>query len=104
MGSMSTEFRTTTTDEMAFVRFCRASDSGHRTSFEFGTMTNFENVLTACDRGETFRGDQPGLDSDPEFDRAGFEQAMVDGRVTFGEFGVTVELGSGDAARFSLEQ
>jgi len=102
--SMSTEFRTTTTDEMAFVRFCRSNESGTaRTSFEFGTVTNFERVCAGCDAGETFFGDQGPLDSDPEFTRAGFEAALVDDRVTFGTFPFTVEVGSGDAFRMTEE-
>lgn len=100
---MSTEFRTTTTEEVAFVRFGRTAPSGESTSFEFGSVSNFEACCAAADAGETFFGDQGPLDSDPEFTRAGFEAMAASGRATFGEFPFTLELGSGDAVRLFTE-
>lgn len=100
---MSTEFRTVTTDQLAFVRFGKTAPDGERTSFEFGSVSNFEACCTAADRGETFVGDQGPLDSDPEFTRAGFEAMVASGRATFGVFPATVALGSGDAVTFTQE-
>lgn len=107
---MSTTFTSDTTEETAFVRWCGRRDAdGGVTCFEFGTVSNFEAVMAACDAGETFSGDDgsrgPGQFRvpDPEFTRAGFEQAVVEDRVSFGEFCFTVEVGSGDMFRFTVE-
>lgn len=100
---MSTEFVTDTTEEVAFVRFCRTAPTGERTSFEFGTVSNFEACCTAADNGETFHPEGSPMDTDPEFTRAGFEAMVVSGRATFGEFPVTVEVGSGAMFRFGVE-
>jgi hypothetical protein len=101
---MSTEFRTRSTDELAFVRFCKTAPDGETTSFEFGTVSNFEAVCQAADAGDTFDGDQGPLDSDPEFTRASFEAMVASGRATFGVFCATVALGSGDFFQFTVER
>lgn len=78
---MSTEFVSTTTDEMAFVRFCRTSPDGFRTSFEFGTVSNFEACCQAADHGETFTPMGQTLPCDPTFTRAGLEAMVATGLV-----------------------
>lgn len=99
---MATDFTTTSTDEVAFVRFFGGPDRG--ACFEFGTVTNFEAVCRAADQGEQFVPCGAPMDTDPEFTRAGLERAVVEGRVTFGEFPVTVEAFSDAAFRFTTEQ
>jgi hypothetical protein len=103
---MSTEFRTATTDELAFVRFCgrRAGQEidGFRTCFEFGTQTNFRNVVRAVQQGETFIPDQSSLAGDP-VTVEDFLCMFSNGRATFGQFPVTVEVGSGEMFRFTVE-
>lgn len=100
---MSTEFRTSTTDELAFVRFFGGTDRG--ACFEFGSVSNWERVREAAANGETFVPEfgQGSLDSDPEFTPEGFDEVVRSGRATFGEFPVTVALGSGDAFNFTTE-
>lgn len=100
---MSTEFVSDTTEELAFVRFARRGENGTGPSFEFGTMSNFEDVCRAFDQGETFSPLGSDLPGDPT-NRAELEAALLDDRVTFGVFPVTVEVGSGDMFRFSVER
>lgn len=115
---MSTEFVSTTTNELAFVRWCHTSPDGHRTSFEFGTISNFEaccdeaiiaegyNRLAEALMLPTVPAFEPlggSLDSDPEFTKAGIEAMVASGRATFGEFPITVAVGSGDMFRFTFE-
>lgn len=99
---MSTEFTARSTGEMAFVRFCRTAPSGERTSFEFGTVTNWEAVVQAARAGETFvpEAGQGSMDTDP-VTAEDFEAMAASGRATFGEFPVTV--GSGEMFRFGVE-
>lgn len=101
---MSTEFVSTTTEEVGFVRFCRTSPCGAGTSFEFGTMTNFEHVVRALRSGDAFvpvgGSDMPG---DP-VTADDVERMVATGRATFGEFPVTVEVGSGEMFRFGVEE
>jgi hypothetical protein len=101
---MSTEFVSTTTEEVGFVRFCRTSPCGARTSFEFGTVSNFEAVVAAMRGGDRFVpwGSGP-LEGDP-VTAEDVEAMVASGRATFGEFPVTVEVGSGEMFRFSVEQ
>jgi hypothetical protein len=95
---MSTEFRTTSTDEMAFARWFAGSDRG--AAFEFGSMTNFERCCSAADAGDTFTGDDGSRQA---FTRQDFEAMAADGRATFGEFCCTFEMGSGDFMTFFEE-
>ncbi len=99
---MSTEFVSETTNEVAFLRFFGGPDRG--ACFDFGSMTNFERVLTALDSGERFRPVGGSLDTDPSQTRQGFEQLVRDGRATFGEMSFTLELGSGDFVRLFEEE
>lgn len=101
---MSTEFVATYTQELAFVRYCRTSPDGHRTSFEFGTISNFEACCQATDHGEFFTPVGTPLPCDPTFTRAGLESMVASGRATFGEFPVTVAVGSGEMFRFTQEE
>lgn len=100
---MSTEFRSTATDEFAFLRWSGNADTGPGTAFEFGTMTNFETVAAAMRAGEQFEplGGAP-LDGDP-LTASDLEALVVAGRVTFGVMPVTVDVGSGELFRFTVE-
>lgn len=96
---MSTEFTETVSGETFFVRFYGGPARG--SVFEFGTMTNFENVCRMFDNGfefESVYGDSPFGS------RQDVEDAVVAGRVTFGEFPVTVAVGSGEMFRFGVEE
>jgi len=97
---MSTEFFSSVTGELAFVRW--AGRSLGATAFEFGTVTNWETVVRAARAGETFEPLGMGLAGDP-VTAAEFEALVVSGRASFGEFPVTVELGTGEMFRFSVE-
>jgi len=97
---MSTEFASTATDSLAFVRFFGGTDRG--TCFEFGTVSQFERVTAAMRAGETFAPLGGDLAGDPT-DAGSLEALLVAGRVTFGEFGVTVEAGSGEMFDFTVE-
>lgn len=102
---MSTEFTASSTGEMAFVRYCRTAPCGARTSFEFGTVTNWEAVVAAARAGETFHpetGDWGSMDTDP-VTAEDFEAMAASGRATFGVFPVTVAVGSGEMFRFAVE-
>lgn len=101
---MSTEFVSRSTGEVGFVRFGRTAPTGERTSFEFGTMTNFEFVVGMLRAGDRFDplGGSP-MESDPETVED-VERMVASGRATFGEFPVTVEVGSGDMFRFGVEE
>lgn len=95
---MATEFRTTSTDELALVRFFGGTTRGM--CFELGTVTNFENVTRALRTGEQLmsnQGERLNLTAES------LEQLCADDRVTFGEMDVTVELGSGDMLRMTEE-
>lgn len=100
---MSTEFVSTLTGDVGFVRFGRTAPDGSRTSFEFGTVSNWELVRSWVAAGDTF---EP-LGSTEELDFSSvdtLDELVASGRATFGEFPVTVEVGSGDAFRFGVEQ
>lgn len=101
---MSTEFTSRSTGETAFVRFCRTAPTGERTSFEFGTVTNWEAVVAAVEAGEVFVPEpgQGSMDSDP-VTAEDFEAMVASGRATFGVFPVTVAVGSGEVFRFTVE-
>lgn len=101
---MSSEFRNSHTGEFAFLRWGKTAPGGEPTSFEFGTITNFENVLAAIERGETFETLGNGLESDPELTVESFKEMAASGRATFGEMPVTVEVGSGELYRFTVEE
>ncbi len=67
-------------------------------------MTNWENVLDWVRSGDQFDPvDGSALTGDP-VTTTDFEQLVVSERASFGEFPVTVELGSGEMAQFTLEQ
>lgn len=98
---MSTEFQSRSTSELGFVRWAGGRGT---TRFEFGTVTNWETVLDWVRSGDQF--DPLGgcvLSGDP-VTAEDFEQLVVSGRASFGEFPVVVELGSGEMTRFSLEE
>jgi hypothetical protein len=88
-------------DETEFVRFSGGRRRG--VLFEFGTVSNFERVLRLMRRGERFVSLGMSMDVDPK-SADDLERLMVDGRVTFGDFPVTVEVGSGEMFRFSVEE
>lgn len=99
---MSTEFVSTTTDELGFVRWF--GGQGRGLCYEFGTVTNWETVASWVRAGDTFRplggfecNEDPVTASD-------FEALIVSGRATFGEFCVTIEVGSGELARFTVDE
>lgn len=96
---MSTEFVSRATGDLGFVRW--AGKSGCR--YEFGTVSNWENVVSWVRSGDCFRPvGGVWLDGDPE-SVDDFELLVASGRASFGSFPVTVELGSGEMARFTLE-
>lgn len=99
---MSTEFLSSTTGDLGFVRWFAGRDRG--ACFEFGTVTNWETVVAWVRAGDRF--DPLGgftMDGDP-VTAEDFEELVVSGRATFGEFSVTVEVGSGEMARFTLDE
>lgn len=101
---MSTEFVSQMTGEMGFVRWSRHNEDGSRTAFEFGTVTNFERVTSMMRMGDVFvpQG-ASSLEGDPT-SVEDVERMVATGRATFGEFCVTVEVGSGDMMRFTQEE
>lgn len=106
---MSTEFTSTTTEQVGFVRFAGSVEGtdGERvrcTMFEFGTVSQFERVCSAMRQGDRFEpfGGGP-CNGDPETVED-LERLVVEGRVTFGRFPVTVEVGSGQMFDFTVEQ
>lgn len=107
---MSTEFCSTTTEEVLFVRWYAGPDRG--ACFEFGTVSNFEAVCEAVDGGETFYEAVPSTLEGPgrrasRLDvlstRECLEELCAAGRVTFGEFPITVAMFSEEYFRFGLE-
>jgi len=100
---MSTEFVSQTAaslddwDATEFVAWGRKGG----VAFEFGTMTNFERVRRLAELGETFVG--LGSTLVPFTTAAELDQLVADGRVTFGDFPVTVAVGSGTLWRFTVE-
>jgi hypothetical protein len=99
---MSTEFVSASDaamddwDATAFVRWSRRGG----TAFEFGTVTNFEQVRSLLGLGEWFVGLGDGeLTTVDQLD-----SLLLEDRVTFGEFPVTVALGSGTMFRFTVEE
>lgn len=100
---MSTEFSSTATDELAFVRFAGSADGVRCTCFEFGTFSQFERVTAAMRAGETFVPLTDDLADDPT-SADDLDALVVAGRVTFGRFPFTVEVGSGELFRFTVEE
>jgi hypothetical protein len=98
---MATDFVNRTTNELGFVRFYGGDARG--TLYEFGTVSQFERVLAALRAGEVFDALGRRMLDDPTTARR-LSDLMADGRVTFGEFPVTVEVGSGDLFNFTTEE
>lgn len=99
---MATEFVSTTDPTVQFVRFFGGASRG--VCFEFGTVTNFERVCTSADNGSAFWPNTgPQMPGDPNT-RQDFERLCREGRVTFGEFPVTVCVGTGELFRFTVEE
>jgi hypothetical protein len=99
---VSTEFRNRSALELGFVRFY--GGPRRKACYEFGTMTNFEHVckqMRAGDQYGPYCGEE--LAGDPE-SAGDLEELLMQDRVTFGEMGITVEVGSGDAWRFTVEE
>ncbi|MFD9964898.1 hypothetical protein [Amycolatopsis sp. NPDC058986] len=98
---MSTEFRSAATGELMFVRWSgRSADI--TTAIEFGTITNFE-YAAAARAGDTFLPIGMPLDDDPA-SAADLVDLVTNGRATFGQFPVTVEVGSGEMWRFTVKE
>jgi len=91
---MATQFVSTLTGEVAFVRFCgpKRDDDKARTCFEFGTFENLCRVVAAREMGDTFVS-ECGRYPDVEVDDADWQQMFNDDRVTFGAFPFTVAVG-----------
>lgn len=99
---MSTEFVSRVTRNLGFVRWGAGPTVGCR--YEFGTITNWENVTSWVRAGDQFYPLGPSsMDSDP-VTAEDFEQLVVTGRASFGEYPVTVAVGSGDIAKFETEE
>ena len=86
---MSTQFEHETTGEWVCTRWC-SGERGPALDFGADPSAVFE-VREALERGETLRGEDGSVLTLEELDRRAW---------TFGEFGGTFEVGSGDAARF----
>ena len=86
---MSTEFRTSDTDEFAMLRWYGGPERG--ACFDFGTHARREAVERYLLDGGVLSGE--GY----TFGLADFLTEVTDERCTFGEFGGTVALGSGEA-------
>jgi hypothetical protein len=96
---MSTEFTSATTGETMFVRWA----ANHGAAFEFGTVSNFEQVAAQMRAGDTFTPENgAAMDVDPATEQQ-LNELVVAGRVTFGQFPVTVAAGSGEMFRFTVE-
>lgn len=93
LGFMSTEFRTQSTDEWACVRF---SGGKRGACFDFGAdPSRVFDVFEAAESGECFVDEAGSVWTGEDF------RAEVEGKVwTFGEFGGSFDLGSGDLATF----
>jgi len=74
------------------------------TRFEFGTMTNWEAVRAAAASGDTFEHWSGECEGDPDGTAEWFDTIVRNGRASFGDFGITVEVGSGELWRFTVEQ
>lgn len=90
---MSTQFTATSTGEWAFTRWC-AGERG--TCVDFGAGDRVFAVVEAAQAGETFQGEDASV-----FTAADVNEFVASGRTSFGEFGGTFEVGSGDAAAFT---
>ena len=95
-------------DYVLFVIWCGRRDGVGPPLYDFGTVTNFEHVCELLDSGVEMEpmGSRFKAEHAAYFDgtRAGLERAMRDGLVTFGEFPVTVAVGSGAIWRFTVEE
>lgn len=108
---MSTEFRTVSTDEWAFVRWCGPDTRPDETqNVDFGNVSHAMNVVEAARRGESFVSETGEVWSGDEVAAAFMGEGTVPGcrpgapRVrmvaTFGDFGGTFAVGSGDLSTF----
>jgi hypothetical protein len=104
---MSVEFYCVELDEpgvdVRFVCYGRTAPSGARSSLEFGSQANFDEVLSMMEMGFTFL--PVGHPQDPRVSTADdLRAALHRGEVTFGTFGgVTVAAGSESHFRFMGE-
>lgn len=105
---MSTEFVSNTTGELGFVRWFGGHNGNTSGSdglrYEFGTITNWIDVVGWVRSGDRFvpiTGER--YDTDPQTVED-FEELVRSDRASFGDFGVTVALGSGEATRFTVEE
>lgn len=91
---MSTQFTASSTGEWAFTRWCGPGADEGRSTFDFGVDPSRVFVVKeAMEAGEVFEGDDGSRFT---------EWSQVEDAVwTFGEFGGTFEVGSGDAAAWS---
>lgn len=94
--AMSTAFHFDSTGEWAFTRWCgpRTGDFKSSATFEFGTAERMAQVLDAVVLdGLTL------VNEDDDHPLTGCEllELLEGHRCSFGEFGGTVELGSGEA-------
>ena len=99
---MSTEFHARSTGELGYVRFYSGARGG--ACYEFGTVSNFEHVLRQLRAGDKY-GPECGaqLRTDPQT-VDDLEELVARDLVSFGEMGITIEPGSGDAWRFTVEE
>jgi hypothetical protein len=103
---MSTEFRTTDTDEFAFVRWCKdaktmnADGEPNGAAFDFGCFSRAVAVRESAAEGRTFTGEDGSV-----FTAAEVEQVFARDRATFGEFRGTCAVdGTGEFFTRSTEQ
>jgi hypothetical protein len=87
-------------DQLAFVRFWGGTARG--VLFEFGTVSQFERVTAALRTGADVLPLGQRLDGDP-VTADDLDRLLVAGQVTFGQFPVTVEVGSGNLFNFTVE-
>lgn len=90
---MSTQFTSRTTGEWSFTRWCGpgSSESPKRSTFDFGRdPSRVFSVKESFERGEVFDGDDGSTFTE-------WEQ-VESGVWTFGDFGGTFEVGSGDVS------
>ncbi|WP_306358759.1 MULTISPECIES: hypothetical protein [unclassified Nocardia] len=98
---MSTEFKFELGGDLAFVRWSRGQGKG--VAYEFGTRTNLAYVMNRMAEGDQLVADQASMDTDP-VNPVALLDAMAARLITFGEFSLTLEVGSGDLWRFSVEE
>lgn len=97
---MSTEFYTELDEGTQFVRY--AGRNG--VSYEFGTVSNYERVRSFLEAGQVFEPlGASDMQTDPQTP-ADLDQLVAEERATFGEYPVTVAVGSGEMFRFGVEE